>query len=125
MFSKYGVYPRVGGATRPMRTKPKTRTGLSPRGRGNLLSRVPVVGEYRSIPAWAGQPTPLKERKYGSRVYPRVGGATSRIAVDYVRDIGLSPRGRGNRYFNKRYAPPVRSIPAWAGQPPWHKYPLN
>ena len=51
-----GVYPRVGGGTFRVLMRAWDRTGLSPRGRGNLDQVVaPTVG-HRSIPAWAGEP---------------------------------------------------------------------
>ena len=37
------------------------------------------------------------------------------MAFDYN---GLSPRGRGNRLAASKRTSSMRSIPAWAGQPP-------
>ena len=51
--------------------------GLSPRGRGNPDRQVHVVDTGRSIPAWAGQPSPPAWLVSTHKVYPRVGGATS------------------------------------------------
>ena len=53
-----GVYPRVGGETLPTVGDRLRRGGLSPRGRGNhhlCLNSAPC---QRSIPAWAGKPSP-------------------------------------------------------------------
>ena len=73
------VYPRVGGATVTRSSPHPTAAGLSPRGRGNHrvwgLNRRP----HRSIPAWAGQPPTPPGRACRTWVYPRVGGATSRV----------------------------------------------
>ena len=132
-----GVYPRVGGATERFDAWLAQFSGLSPRGRGNPSENINDVTTYRSIPAWAGQPTrpTLRLRPWG--VYPRVGGATARPGDDGWVTDGLSPRGRGNlhpgsaqifldglspRGRGNRYSPPghfrfFRSIPAWAGQP--------
>ena len=59
VWVKYGVYPRVGGATAAGQPVAVPRLGLSPRGRGN---RVPLECGFRgrrSIPAWAGQPSSM------------------------------------------------------------------
>ena len=71
--------------------------GLSPRGRGNHYEAYFQGAEYRSIPAWAGEPviTPFREGKL--TVYPRVGGGTKLRLPFPVYPSGLSPRGRGNR----------------------------
>ena len=50
-------------------------------------------------------------------VYPRVGGGTwLKWELTHCR-YGLSPRGRGNLAEVGADALPVRSIPAWAGEP--------
>ena len=50
------VYPRVGGGT-PQRVLADCKlNGLSPRGRGNLLTLTYRARRRRSIPAWAGEP---------------------------------------------------------------------
>ncbi len=72
-----GAYPRVGGGTFDDASKGIDSQGLSPRGRGNLHSRVRELASKRPIPAWAGEPEyGLTHRKYG-RAYPRVGGGTA------------------------------------------------
>ena len=50
------VYPRVGGATAGGWRLCLGRSGLSPRGRGNLSAVELGQDLVRSIPAWAGQP---------------------------------------------------------------------
>ena len=91
------VYPRVGGGTFPNLRAALNLGGLSPRGRGNQrLLRAPW-GWAGSIPAWAGEPaTPTRTVGMG-RVYPRVGGGTQAPIVQGLRQLGLSPRGRGER----------------------------
>ncbi len=93
------VYPRVGGGTLGLAGLAAGLRGLSPRGRGN-----PATGSYRpagngSIPAWAGEPSPLSPLSPLSPVYPRVGGGT----------VPPAPAAR----------PETGSIPAWAGEPAW------
>ena len=71
----------------------------------------------RSIPAWAGKPARVCSPCCWRRVYPRVGGETSRGAAARPRSEGLSPRGRGNLERGYRKETDRRSIPAWAGKP--------
>ena len=114
---KRAVYPRVGGATPTSRRLAPGLPGLSPRGRGNLTRDYDSAYYYRSIPAWAGQPDVLCVQLYARGVYPRVGGATARSVEPSQVDIGLSPRGRGNRHGLPHNRVHDGSIPAWAGQP--------
>ena len=116
------VYPRVGGATRPLWNQPRASHGLSPRGRGNRRHHRCHPPGQRSIPAWAGQPMPTAPCWYLRRVYPRVGGATRGNLLNGVVMTGLSPRGRGNHADHHLVLGPFRSIPAWAGQPLFGEY---
>ena len=52
------VYPRVGGGTKWISTHRGRGQGLSPRGRGNRVGTSATASNERSIPAWAGEPTP-------------------------------------------------------------------
>ena len=107
----------MGGATTAAEDSTEKQMGLSPRGRGNRPGWPDRPRWDRSIPAWAGQPPeqslPLPE----SKVYPRVGGATGRLRPAGRREVGLSPRGRGNLGRGPAQIEAVGSIPAWAGQP--------
>ena len=111
------VYPRVGGGTFPHWYHKPQAEGLSPRGRGNLASRPPVLRRHRSIPAWAGEPGVPHFPTHVNPVYPRVGGGTFPGGWWSPSVLGLSPRGRGNRLDCCCYFPGIRSIPAWAGEP--------
>ena len=111
------VYPRVGGGTSELMREIEDARGLSPRGRGNHgYPGCPSV-QLGSIPAWAGEPRPIRRRSSGGRVYPRVGGGTHSTPPMPYTHTGLSPRGRGNRFWSRSRTWPVRSIPAWAGEP--------
>ena len=91
------VYPRVCGGTRS--------------GRGD-------AGRCRgSIPACAGEPEICGHRSRSPRVYPRVCGGTRRHHRHHCRDVGLSPRVRGNLVGRDRHHLAVGSIPACAGEP--------
>ena len=111
------VYPRVGGATSYSLSGTGSANGLSPRGRGNHNHGVRFRLALRSIPAWAGQPIIPRPSRERWTVYPRVGGATSRLSPRRRRRWGLSPRGRGNLSGVRKGARTPGSIPAWAGQP--------
>ena len=112
------VYPRVGGATIPLRCRYALLEGLPPRGRGNPAYPTPQQQWHRSTPAWAGQPQREEPRLGVPRVYPRVGGATSLWSNTHPLLAGLPPRGRGNRIGSGLTRTGCRSTPAWAGQPP-------
>ena len=71
----------------------------------------------RSIPAWAGEPGPVHHPHHQISVYPRVGGGTGVLTAPQRPQVGLSPRGRGNREDVYEAYTYRRSIPAWAGEP--------
>ena len=50
------VYPRVGGGTGTVAPSWASVFGLSPRGRGNLMTDFGGSLKVGSIPAWAGEP---------------------------------------------------------------------
>ena len=132
------VYPRVGGGTASLVALALSLLGLSPRGRGNQERSQGRNDHSRSIPAWAGEPAGGPPRFAPLQVYPRVGGGTPWRESGPRRPWGLSPRGRGNRFFwsvgegcqtglsprgRGNHKPPLGvvnrygSIPAWAGEP--------
>ena len=73
---KLTVYPRVCGGTNSMASSPTTKTGLSPRVRGNLWSPSWQEWQLRSIPACAGEPCAGIDGCTRGKVYPRVCGGT-------------------------------------------------
>ena len=112
-----GSIPAWAGEPGRRRPLPRILEGLSPRGRGN-----PVAIGYgnipgRSIPAWAGEPDPRSPVSTWCTVYPRVGGGTTVTGAGNCAGAGLSPRGRGNHEHSIYPREPLRSIPAWAGEP--------
>ena len=97
---------------------------------GRVFAGVTSVPERRaswsrigSIPAWAGEPLPAPMPKRRCRVYPRVGGGTLEAWEATLAQQGLSPRGRGNPGSLGGDAGPAGSIPAWAGEPGYHRSP--
>ena len=112
--------------------------GPSPRGRGSrdegseIVARpgsIPACGRgshdveiiswkpYRSIPAWAGKPSPSASSVGPSKVHPRVGGEACASNGRTTATCGPSPRGRGSLSGGLYQAPSFGSIPAWAGKP--------
>ena len=77
--SLHWVYPRVGGGTATAIDKKLSKTGLSPRGRGNLTAAWTRLVWARSIPAWAGEPQISSRSTAYYPVYPRVGGGTASL----------------------------------------------
>ena len=67
-----------------------------PRVLGNRAYAVLVYGDYRSIPARAGEPQMTKAVNRGQVVYPRACGGTFGLEGLDSSDDGLSPRVRGN-----------------------------
>ena len=90
------VYPRVYGGTGGIDPESARGTGLSPRVRGNHTLFLRNLLGQRSIPACTGEPTSGSPSTASCRVYPRVYGGTSRVALRCWSVKGLSPRVRGN-----------------------------
>ena len=91
------VYPRVCGGTGAIAGAQPAEYGLSPRVRGNRIDRIVTNSAAGSIPACAGEPGARPSRPARGGVYPRVCGGTPHPRRQYHRDVGLSPRVRGNR----------------------------
>ena len=107
----------MGGGTASARFAAGAPAGLSPRGRGNRGGPPGAGPRNRSIPAWAGEPGPRAGSAACPAVYPRVGGGTVQPNLACPCSLGLSPRGRGNPHHLAGQTVPMRSIPAWAGEP--------
>ena len=71
----------------------------------------------RSIPARAGEPSPISRTWRKATVYPRACGGTETKYGERVIMEGLSPRVRGNRSGIASDSLQLRSIPARAGEP--------
>ena len=90
------VYPRACGGTQVAEDIRKSRTGLSPRMRGNRRFQACRIWVIGSIPAHAGEPRTRRSRPGPRRVYPRACGGTAIWSFPVVNGQGLSPRMRGN-----------------------------
>ena len=111
------VYPRVCGGTSSGLAARITDIGLSPRMRGNRTAPPHGARGDRSIPAYAGEPEATMGICKREGVYPRVCGGTAYLSTPCSLNVGLSPRMRGNRSPKPQKATPIRSIPAYAGEP--------
>ncbi len=94
------VYPRVCGGTASMTSPHSLISGLSPRVRGNPCGRRSPRVPCGSIPACAGEPYRCRDARPKPTVYPRVCGGTSRRELPPPLHTGLSPRVRGNPFWN-------------------------
>ena len=99
---------------------------LSPLARGNQAPPGGHAPEPGSIPAHAGQPTALARAMPRSWAYPRsvqglspLARGNPRLASCAFASRGLSPLARGNLAMLGDVMPPMRPIPARAGQPPY------
>ena len=116
-LARYEVYPRVCGGTLVAFCSSHCVLGLSPRVRGNLTTPKMPSTLIGSIPACAGEPATVAMPISRCKVYPRVCGGTALTAMESGVNAGLSPRVRGNLISLSTWKPPVRSIPACAGEP--------
>ena len=91
--------------------------GLSPRVRGNPWPSTSSDWTHRSIPARAGEPQSRRHRPRIGAVYPRACGGTGEEKAADGKDVGLSPRVRGNPRRNTSTTSSPGSIPARAGEP--------
>ncbi len=111
------VYPRTRGATTIWRLGQRSRSGLSPHARGNLLRQLRARYRLGSIPARAGQPKSVPLGPATVTVYPRTRGATGFGGLGGNPASGLSPHARGNLAADVGEHRAGGSIPARAGQP--------
>ena len=96
---------------------PGDNGGLSPRVRGNPSRHWSHWQQAWSIPACAGEPERVRQKRRRPRVYPRVCGGTCLGDGRPLRGAGLSPRVRGNLAKRASRTSSTRSIPACAGEP--------
>ncbi len=116
-----GVYPRAYGETGPSSWAGSSRTGLSPRLRGNPVVNAVSRHCLRSIPAPTGKPAIPAPAVTTSPVYPRAYGETALPGRNTASIMGLSPRLRGNPASKMWKSPGRRSIPAPTGKPRLHR----
>ena len=111
------VYPRLRGGSPESVTREIYGSGLSPPTRGIHRWAVLIPLCYRSIPAYAGDPTKPEEATEWATVYPRLRGGSIRNSRAAVLYVGLSPPTRGIRMQAQCRPLGYGSIPAYAGDP--------
>ena len=110
-------YPRGCGDTRTGKYAGQLGPGLSPRVRGHLTFSDRSRARHGTIPAGAGTPVLLANRRMAHEDYPRGCGDTSVSSGAICRLRGLSPRVRGHRGARAGASPGSGTIPAGAGTP--------
>ena len=116
-FRPLPVYPRLRGGSRQRCQGCAGLSGLSPPTRGILPNPPLRRPQSRSIPAYAGDPKEANRLERQLEVYPRLRGGSRNRAYHHTAARGLSPPTRGIRLSRLRLCPPLRSIPAYAGDP--------
>ena len=81
------------------------------------MAVVALRAHDRSIPACTGEPFPAAVTIGADKVYPRVYGGTEPAALLRNRQLGLSPRVRGNQAARAAALVLLRPIPACTGEP--------
>ena len=107
----------MGGGTPRWNERALQLEGPSPRGRGNQRKWPGGTLLDGTIPAWAGEPLACQGTPHRQWDHPRVGGGTASALYRTMNLMGPSPRGRGNRAPVRGMRSPLRTIPAWAGEP--------
>ena len=117
ILRQYGtVHPRVCGGNRPGLDIGDVGNGPSPRVRGKRQPVAAKTTNLRSIPACAGETSTCHQARSRISVHPRVCGGNTRRADLPWPPQGPSPRVRGKRGVISSSSPPLRSIPACAGE---------
>ena len=111
------AYPRAGEGTMICLTIHGDGPGLSPRRRGNHLTRGQISKGRGPIPAQAGEPGGCSRGTRRPRAYPRAGGGTAADVWGEIVELGLSPRRRGNHRGVDALLHLLGPIPAQAGEP--------
>src|SRR5690606_32662044 len=112
------VDPRVCGGNHHGKTEAVFIDGRSPRMRGKPGRDGVDVARPRSIPAYAGETRTRSAIWATPRVDPRVCGGNLWTAEPRLPFRGRSPRMRGKQECRIPTFPPMRSIPAYAGETP-------
>ena len=109
------VHPRVCGEHDAQQDLELFVHGSSPRVRGTCPRGIPPRGRHRFIPACAGNIDKSIRTMTRLAVHPRVCGEHFRNVLNQDRTSGSSPRVRGTWQQPIGIVPPLRFIPACAG----------
>ena len=109
------VHPRDRGEHSSDRNRACPDAGSSPRSRGTLERGLRALGDYRFIPAIAGNTNKTGLTRWPPTVHPRDRGEHVWDLVFQRLQIGSSPRSRGTLLETIDNIPSSRFIPAIAG----------
>ena len=114
------VHPRVCGEQIDPLQETYREYGSSPRVRGTVFDPYAFRGQFRFIPACAGNRYTVRARFRGSAVHPRVCGEQSTVRAQECCWRGSSPRVRGTVLTGEDESVLRRFIPACAGNRTHH-----
>ncbi len=109
------VHPRAGGGHATKGPIGTATTGSSPRRRGTPTARRLDLGQWRFIPAQAGDTRTGRFPARRGAVHPRAGGGHAMMVHEHLPDVGSSPRRRGTPGRGAYEQSHDRFIPAQAG----------
>ena len=118
VFNRPPVHPRERGEHIAVEPVGWGDYGSSPRARGTLTPREHICGEFRFIPASAGNTTCSCSTSTAATVHPRERGEHPRRLRHPHRGAGSSPRARGTPRTWPNKGLWRRFIPASAGNTP-------
>ena len=109
------VHPRIRGERSQRAPRTLATSGSSPHTRGTIPAPPPPSTRSRFIPAYAGNAPEGRPHCPASSVHPRIRGERGfgKDAVFYA--YGSSPHTRGTPHPDAKCRPPLRFIPAYAG----------
>ena len=111
-----GDHPRVGGEKLRGNGASSWRTWDHPRVGGGTLREAYLRNIDGTIPAWAGETSPIVLDRGLAGDHPRVGGGDI-DGLSYMERVkGPSPRGRGRHDVRCSEGDRAGTIPAWAGK---------
>ena len=114
-FHFTSVHPRACGEQYSAGISRNSSPGSSPRLRGTGIQHCRLPYEERFIPAPAGNRTNDAKTSITSAVHPRACGEQMACAERSLHEFGSSPRLRGTGECSHVISPPLRFIPAPAG----------
>ena len=109
------VHPRIRGERWHTSHWGFGAAGSSPHTRGTRCRRPCARGQYRFIPAYAGNAQPRRPTRPPVPVHPRIRGERSRAVRSLLTRPGSSPHTRGTPHLHVGRFVARRFIPAYAG----------
>ncbi len=111
------VHPRFHGGAEAAVLRALQKEGPSPLSRGSPFFPPCEGRKLGSIPAFTGEPTPTRWGQGWFRVHPRFHGGAGYLSSVTQGPGGPSPLSRGSLIHFCSTGIPLRSIPAFTGEP--------